>query len=350
MASTDWKRFERLVAAIHHAESSGAEVRWNDIIEGRQFDVTVRFKYGLHSYLTVIECKDYAGKVPVEKIDAFVTKARDVRANKAIMVSANGFQSGCIEVADRHGVKLLVLNEATDVSIANLVRTITPGLKVYGVRFVQTESGKEYELEDVGGRLAYLMNHTRLALPGGETTPNRLIYEWQLSNPSIFTDKENDVELPLPIGAELHVPYEESIRVSSLRFKCNMVELVIPNQPVMDNHIRAGLATRLELRDAAGDLVHAARLTDLQLGYDKPIEAGKFYVLPSLNSHYYCERIEGDLVHWVLVESYQYGHLIQAELKQKLVYAGHYVEVTDERTLRRLRLMLTHLKRPRERR
>jgi hypothetical protein len=350
MASTDWKRFERLVAAIHHAESVGAEVRWDDVIEGRQFDVTIRFKFGLHGYLTVIECKDYTGKVPVEKIDAFVTKSRDVRANKAIMVSANGFQSGCIEVAYRHGVKLLVLNEATDASVAHLVNAVTPGLNVYGVRFVATESGTEHELEDVGGRLAYLMNHARLIFPVGETTPNGLVHEWQLNNPSIFTDKENDVELPLPVGAELHVPYEGSMRVSSLRFKCSMVELLVPNQPVMDKHIWAGLAAKVELRDAAGNLEHAARLTDLQLGYDKPLETGKFYVLPSVHNHYYCDRIEGDLVHWVLVESYQHGHLIQAKLQQSLKYAGHYVEVTDERTLRRLKSMLTHLKRPREQR
>lgn len=231
MARTDWKRFERLVAAIHHAESKGAEVRWDDVVQGRQFDVTVGFKYGLYDYLTVIECKDYAGKVPVERIDAFVTKPRDVRANKAIMVSANGFQSGCIEVANRHGVKLLVVNESTDETVANLVKAVTPGLNVYAVRFVETGTGKEHELEDVGGRLAYLMNHAKLLLPTGETTPDRLIHEWQLTRPSIFTDKVNDVEVPLPPGAELHIPHEDSVRVSSLRFKCSMVEVAIPNQP-----------------------------------------------------------------------------------------------------------------------
>ncbi len=117
----------------------------------------------------------------------------------------------------------------------------------------------------------------------------------------------------------------------------------------MDNHVRAGLATKVELRDAEGNLEHVARLTDLELGYDRPIEVGKFYVLPSLQNYYYCERIDDDLVSWVLVESYQHGHLIQAEIKQKLQYAGHYVEVTDEPTLGRLNAMLTHLKRPRER-
>jgi hypothetical protein len=54
----NWKLFEKIVAAIHHAESRGAKVVWNDKINGRQFDVTVRFLHGLYEYLTVIECKD----------------------------------------------------------------------------------------------------------------------------------------------------------------------------------------------------------------------------------------------------------------------------------------------------
>lgn len=53
-----WRRFERVVAAIHHLETEGAQVAWDDFINGRQFDVTIRFEHGLYKYLSVIECKD----------------------------------------------------------------------------------------------------------------------------------------------------------------------------------------------------------------------------------------------------------------------------------------------------
>ncbi len=46
MTEVDWKQFERLVAAIHHSESQGGEVKWNDVIDGRRFDVTVRLNTG----------------------------------------------------------------------------------------------------------------------------------------------------------------------------------------------------------------------------------------------------------------------------------------------------------------
>lgn len=88
---------ERLVAAIHGA--AGTSVAWNERIDGRQFDVVMRHKNGLHDYLTVIECKDLNRRVSVADVDALATKSRDAGANKAVIVSAVGFQSGAVRVA-----------------------------------------------------------------------------------------------------------------------------------------------------------------------------------------------------------------------------------------------------------
>ncbi len=115
--SKQWEQFERLVASIHSAIDPAAHVTWNDTIQGRQFDVTIRFKKGLYDYLTVIECKDYAAPVPVEKVEAFITKARDARANQAVMASSSGFQSGAHEVASRHNVTLVHLSDSPDIEL-----------------------------------------------------------------------------------------------------------------------------------------------------------------------------------------------------------------------------------------
>lgn len=340
MTDIDWKQFERLVAAIHRSESDGAEVKWNDVIDGRQFDVTVRFKYGIYNYLTVIECKNYSSNVPVEKIDALATKYRDVKANKAVMVSANGFQSGCINVAEKHGIRLLTLNESVNMDMDGLIKEVSPALNIYSVKFILEQGESEYELEDTGGRLAYLMTKTKLIISGTEKTPNEIIDQWQLTRPELYTDKENNIEIPFVNPVVAHIPYEESIKVVSLRFKCNLTEIITPNKPVMDNHIRAGLATKYELRDTDGNIEHSKKLVDLELGYDDKVEPGKFYVIPSLKNYYYCTSIDDGLVSWVLVESYQYGQLVRARLTQKEEYSGHYVQVEDKRILNRLRKIL----------
>lgn len=329
---------------MHHAESTGAAVTWNDEINGRQFDVTVRFKFGLHSYLTVIECKDYASKVSVDKVDAFVTKARDANANKAVLISSLGFQSGCFPVAERHGVQLLVLSETTETSIPDLIERFTPGLNIYDVCFRDARSGRTIDFEDWGGRLSYLMNHSKLVSVEGERTPNQLVYEWQLTQPSIDLDKETRVELPLPSGTELCEPHSKAAPVTAMIFTCSLVELAIPKQPMPDNHVLQGVRTRLELRDTTGKVQHSARLGDLPLGYDTPVQPGHFYELPSMFNRYYCEKVEGDLVTWTLVESYQHGHLFQATFTQKVKYSSHYVQVTEGKALARLKEMLARLK------
>lgn len=43
-----WRGFERLVAAIHKAEAKGGQVTWDDSIDGRQFDATIRFEHALY--------------------------------------------------------------------------------------------------------------------------------------------------------------------------------------------------------------------------------------------------------------------------------------------------------------
>jgi restriction endonuclease Mrr len=91
-----------LVTAVHQAADEGAEVRWNDKINGRQFDVTIRFKKGLYEYLTVVECKNYETPIPVEKVEAFDTKASDAHADRAVMASTSGFWRGAQDVAARH--------------------------------------------------------------------------------------------------------------------------------------------------------------------------------------------------------------------------------------------------------
>lgn len=338
------KWLERLVAAIHHAESAGAVVTWNDEIDGRQFDVTVRFNYGLHSYLTVIECKDYASKLNVEKVDAFVTKSRDVNANKAVLISSKGFQSGCFPVAERHGIQLLVLSETCDTSIPELVEWLTPGLNIFHVRFHDAASSATFELEDWGGRLRYLTEHSKVVAGEWKRTPSQLVDEWQRTNPSLCLDQENDVELQLPLGASLIEPDGDPVPVTAMRFKCVLLEVAIPRKPMPDNHVLQGSRTLVELRDAEGNVQHTARLGDLPLGFDSPVQVGQFYELPSLFNRYYCERIDGNLVTWFLVESYQHGHLVQASLRQDIKYSAHYVPVTDDRVLERLRRLLAQLR------
>jgi hypothetical protein len=164
-----WKKFERLVAAIHMAENSGATVTWNEHINGRQFDVAIRFKSQFYDYLTLIECKDEQTRVEAEDVDAFVTKSRDAGANKAIIVSSSGFQSGAKIVAENHNLDLYTLTEIHAMPQKVPTDSIIALLTVLPVGFWKSGTGEIIEFSTNSSQCALEIEKTALTGYGDQT-------------------------------------------------------------------------------------------------------------------------------------------------------------------------------------
>lgn len=62
--------------------------------------------------------------------------------------------------------------------------------------------------------------------------------------------------------------------------------------------------------------------SSLPLGIGTVFQVGKFYELPQIEFFYHRDRIDGDMVFLSLVESYQLGKLIQAEVFTKIEKSG----------------------------
>jgi len=107
---SDDEFLERVIAGIHTITTTNADVTWNEVINGRQFDVVVRFKLGSLRYLVLVEVKNRTRKTGTSDMEAFVQKAKDQNANKAVFVTAAGFQDGAIKIAKRHGVDLFTVS------------------------------------------------------------------------------------------------------------------------------------------------------------------------------------------------------------------------------------------------
>ncbi|GAB5378814.1 MAG: hypothetical protein Alis3KO_02520 [Aliiglaciecola sp.] len=344
MFLSKWKRFEKIVAAVERAHTAGAKIEWNEKINGRQFDVTVRFKYGNHDYLTVIECKATKRKVSVEKVDAFATKSRDVNCSKAVIVSSNGFQNGCFDVANKHGIELLTLSEVNDSTSSQINKKLWPAYSVFDIEFLDKKGKLVFRLEDYGGSLAYFCNETKIVVGNEQLTPNELIDKKLDEYISPPDSSESDLLIQFQARATIYVPYENTVFAHGLKFKVRIIEVEQSEIPYVDNHIREKLDSRVELKNENGSVVSSTPLLDLKLGFDTPLEVGRFYELPSLFTFYYCEKVEDDMVTWIVVESYQHGILWQATLTQKLEYASSYVPVESKVKVMRLKKMLKALK------
>jgi hypothetical protein len=336
----EWQAFERLVAAIHHATAEDAIVKWNDIIDGRQFDVTIRFQHGLYSFLTVIECKALKGRVPVKEIEAFVTKAKDVSANKAVVASTSGFQEGCQQVARRHGVTLLTINDTVDIPAEALSDETVEAVSIWDVRF-QLESGDDYILDDRDGKLHWLVNETIVIHDRGWSTLKQIIDRLVARRGESITAEEETIAFEFQNLVTVRPPDHDgglfaravSFR-AALRAARELKGLGLEPSSVGRAYV---------IRDELANMTKTVPARGLKVGLGSPPIQGRFYYSPALGYSYYCSAVRGEMVHWVLVESYQHGKLIQVSYTQTLEHADKYLEIKDPTEIGRLNRMLDKL-------
>lgn len=341
-----WKKFERLVAALHKNEQEGAIVKWDEKINGRQFDVSVRFKIGLYEYLTVIECKDYNRPINVEKIDALATKYKDAKADKAVMVSTNGYQKKAKEVAEKHNITLLTLKSVNNNS-HNEDLSFKPILSIFNTRFIVNidNSLGLFILPEETGIFRSIMRSIKITDGNNEITPERIIennitriYEVATSFPQSFI-------IPFDNGTEITHPNTlEKIKAVCFEFEFVLDSHIrldegfgYSNDPYLSNDI-------YQFKDELSNETKFIDFSKIQLGFDTVLETDKFYLNPNLNFYYYCFNIANGFAYLYLIESYQHQTLIQATVKIKLSNTTQFVEVSNDEDILRLHKLLEEYK------
>jgi hypothetical protein len=265
--------------------------------------VAVRFKRGLYHYLTVIECKDRDRPVSVDQVDAFATKSKDAGAQLAVIASGSGFQSGAMEVAKRHNIELILVDESGPIDFA-----------AFGARFV----GSTTVIQISSVTLEYCDDRKK-ALPEANNT-----LTWYVSH-VILRCKENRSSVEQMLAPEIEKLHLASEEPASLVVRLGPDTIVI--EPEHDEIPLAEIARiSATVRLAKADVVTGPILVDpwlftpsivvdrlatsdrsifspheLPPGIGTEFKEGIFYEQPSLSHYYYCERIEGfsaNLVYW----------------------------------------------------
>jgi hypothetical protein len=102
----------------------------------RQIDVLVKHEHAGIEYVTIIECRDYVGKLNVTHVDAFASKLIDVNASKGVLVSRNGFSKTAVQKASRLGIGFCIVDSADAIlkqlviEVPVIVKVVHPSLNV----------------------------------------------------------------------------------------------------------------------------------------------------------------------------------------------------------------------------
>jgi hypothetical protein len=312
-ASDKWKHFERLVAAIHQAADRGAQVRWNETIAGRQFDVTIRFRKGLYEYLTVVECKDYEKAVPVEKVEAFVTKSEDVQAHHAVMASTSGFQEGAQEVARRHNMTLLHVTASSEIDLsafgAHWVGSVD-ALHIHRIELAYTD-GETKQLPEEAHAMTYYVNNIFIQAGYERGTLNELIQHHLPTFLEGQTEGQKDHVITCRSGTRVTAPNDGEIPLkplASIHVRVGMTKAGVITGPVMFEPYL--LVPDVKVLNISTGEQKTFSQHGLKLGVDTTFVEGQFYEQPQLAMYYFCERVNGDLATIYLIESFQLGPIL----------------------------------------
>jgi len=324
------KGLERFVAAIHKQKETGAEVRWGERIQGREFDVTIRQMDQDQAVLTVIECKDLSKRVSVSAVEAFVTKAADVNASGAIIVSAKGFQRGAIVAAEKHRVELWTLSEFIEDWPARLTREPIEAFNIRHVQFVGT--GKARYLLPGDEREA--LHHVSLILgPASQIVtfddmmtrvqPDVLVQLRKTSGAKSFN-------LPFDPGSKILFPHERPLALRAIIFEAEIIPAVRLRREIMPPEVKI---RRYEY--GARNATKTLSEDNFRLGFDTELKPGAFY-RNAWGFTYKCIAVEGDDATMMLLASHQHGHELSVLFRMSSKHADGYVAIDDPEECRRL--------------
>jgi len=122
----DWKQYQELTAEFFR--SLGCDAAVEAKIDGaraqHRIDVWVRFKkFGLEARW-IIECKCWSTSVPKEKVLALKSVVEDVGADRGVLISAAGFQSGATRAAEKTNIMLTDLDELKQTAQDDLLASL----------------------------------------------------------------------------------------------------------------------------------------------------------------------------------------------------------------------------------
>jgi hypothetical protein len=122
-----WEQYQEEIAA--YLARLGFETKTNETLRGvrgtHKIDVTARYTKAGLSQLWIVECKFWKRNraIPKEKVETLLSIVSDVGADRGLLVTEYGFQSGAMAAARQTNVTLVTFDELR-ASSANELRAL----------------------------------------------------------------------------------------------------------------------------------------------------------------------------------------------------------------------------------
>jgi hypothetical protein len=147
--------YRELVGTVMAALDPGSAVKTEQWITGpdgeRDMDVEVRGTLKGAPHFVLVECKDHARPIGIGFVDAFESKIRDLKPDRAIMFSNSGFTRDALTKANRVGIELASAMKAKDDTVKIEVHRKVVARRLtltFGTAFLFPFDGHPHEIEE----------------------------------------------------------------------------------------------------------------------------------------------------------------------------------------------------------
>lgn len=119
---SDWREYQVEVAAFFRRQGCNAEVekKVRGVRSKHEIDVYVQFHRSGIECTWVVECKLWKSKVPKEKVMALKSIVDDIGADRGIIVSEKGFQSGALDAVRDSNITLVTSLEEFEKTVSTI--------------------------------------------------------------------------------------------------------------------------------------------------------------------------------------------------------------------------------------
>ncbi len=114
----DWGEFEKFVSELYRTDGE-ILIERNKIEEDkygarRETDVKITHRKGLHTYVTLVECKRWKEPVSRNRVDVLAASVEGFNAQKGVIFTTKGYEAGAQKYAKGKGIDLFVVRELSN--------------------------------------------------------------------------------------------------------------------------------------------------------------------------------------------------------------------------------------------
>lgn len=294
---------KRLLQGIQTAEKQDGVLQWRQESQPDYTDLIALSRFGPFERKVFVRCYVSDEELSASDLQAFDRASKNEQSHMALVVG-NGLAA--MQEAALKGVALLTLEALANISEDSLPDFFKPAMLVYGFRFKAIGQQIELALPEEPPLLAHLMRSLRVVGPDIDTTPEKIVEQWESEFAQLATSTPNTFSVQLPADSSMIHPNDpDSLNGTPVNAFSWNYQLI----PLSEFLTKEGLGVDPYLlgRTLEDELVKRNPKADparMNTGFDTRLQFGRYYYNPNLQFSYYCESARKGFAKLVLVESY----------------------------------------------